>query len=106
MEKLNFTGIGFSVSLKDIDKFEKQNPEKVNVLGYEKCVHVLRLNKTNPHNALDLLLTSNEENHHYCWIKNFSRLVRAQVNKHESAAYFCKRCVNKFTSPEKLEEHI
>ena len=33
--KLNFTGIEFPVSLKDIDKFEKQNPEiKVNVFGY------------------------------------------------------------------------
>ena len=41
--KLNFTGIEFPVSLKDIDKFEKQNPEiKVNVFGYERSVHILR----------------------------------------------------------------
>ena len=38
--------------------------------------------------------------------KSFSALVRAQVTKHTSAAYFCKRCLNKFTTPEKLEEHI
>ena len=61
--KLNFTGIGFPVSLKDIDKFEKQSPEiKVNVFGYEKGVHILRLNKTDPQNAIDLLFISNEEN--------------------------------------------
>ena len=38
--------------------------------------------------------------------KNFSRLVSTQVSKHNGAAYFCKRCLNKFTTPEKLEEHI
>ena len=39
--KLSFTGIEFPVSLKDIGKFEKNNPEvKVNVLGYEKSVHI------------------------------------------------------------------
>ena len=38
--KLNLAGIEFPVSLKDIDKFEKNYPEiKVNVFGYEKRVH-------------------------------------------------------------------
>ena len=105
--KLNFTDIEFPVLLKDIDKFEKQNPEiKVNVFGYKKCVHISRLNKTDPQNAIDLLLISNEENQHYCWIKDFSRLVRAELTKHKATAYFCKRCLNKFASPERLEENI
>ena len=105
--KLNFTGIEFPVSLKDIDKFEKNNPEiKVNVFGYEKSMHILRLNKTDPQNAIDLLFITNEENQHYCWIKNFSRLVSVQESKYNGAAYFCKRYLNKFTSPEKLSEHI
>ena len=72
MDKLNFTGIEFPVSLKDIDKFEKQNPEiKVNVFGYERSVHILRLNKTDPQNAIDFLFITNEKNQHYCWIKAF-----------------------------------
>ena len=105
--KLNFTGIEFPVSLQDIDKFEKNNPEiKVNVFGYERSVHILRLNKTDPQNAIDLLFITKEEKQHYCWIKNFSRLLSAQVSKHNGAAYFCKRCLNKFTAPEKLNEHI
>ena len=69
-------------------------------------MHILRLNKTDPQNAIDFLFITNEENQHYCWIKNFSRLVRAQVTKHKAAAYFCKRCLNKLTSSENLEEHI
>ena len=57
LNKLNFTGIEFPVSLKDIDKFEKQNPEiGVNVFGYDKSVHILRINITDPQNAIDLLL--------------------------------------------------
>ena len=107
MGKLNFTYIEFPVSLKDIDKFEKNNPEiKVNVFEYEKSVHILRVDKTDPQNAIDLLLITNEENQHYCWIKNFSRLVSSQVSKHDHKSYFWKRCLNKFPTPEKLNEHI
>ena len=106
--QLNFTGIEFPVSLKDIDKFENQNPEiRINVFGYDKSVHILRINKKDPQNAIDLLLiTDGEEKEHYCWIKNFSRLLSAQVSKHKSAVYFCKRCLNHFSKPEKLNDHI
>ena len=38
--------------------------------------------------------------------KNFSKLVRSQVTKYEHKAYFCKRCLNHFSTPEKLNEHI
>ena len=66
----------------------------------------MRLNKTDPQNAIDLLFITNEEKQHYCWIKNFSRLLSAQVSKHNGAVYFCKRCLNHFSTPEKLNEHI
>ena len=66
----------------------------------------MRINKTDPQNAIDLLFITNEEKQHYCWIKNFSKLVRSQVTKHEHKAYFCKRCLNHFSTPEKLNEHI
>ena len=106
--QLNFTGIEFPVSLKDIDKFEKQNPEiRVNVFGYDKSVHILRINKTDPQNAIDLLLiTDGKEKQHYCWIKSFSKLLSSQVSKHNGAIYFCKRCLNHFSKPEKLNDHI
>ena len=78
----------------------------INIFGYERSVYILRLTKTDPQNAIDFLFITNEENQHYCWIQNFSRLVSAQVSKRNGAAYFCKRCLNKFKTPEKLEEHI
>ena len=93
--------------MKVIDKFEKNNPEiKVNVFGYDKSVHILRINKTYPQNAIDLLFFTNKEKKHYCWIKSFSRLVRAQVTKYKNKAYFCKRCLNHFSTPEMLNKHI
>ena len=105
--QLNFTGIEFPVSLKDIDKFENQNPEiRINVFGYDKSVHILRTNKTNPQNAIDLLLITNDEKQHYCWIKNFSRLVGSQVTKHNGKVYFCKRCMRHFSSLERLNNHL
>ena len=105
--KLNFTGIEFPVSLKDIDKFEKQNPGiGVNVFGYEKSVLILRMNRTDPQKAIDLLYITNEENQHYCWVKNFSRLVRAQVTKSTRKYYFCKSCYKNFSSTERLNNHL
>ena len=67
----------------------------------------MRINKTDPQNAIDLLLiTDGKEKQHYCWIKSFSRLLSAQVSKHDGVIYFCKRCLNHFSKPEKLNEHI
>ena len=104
--KLNFTDIEFPVSLKDMDKFEKNNPDmKVNVFGYERSVQILRLDKTDPQNAIDLLFITNEENPHYCWIKNFSRLVSSQVSK-QSRIIFLQKMFEQIYSARKLEEHI
>ena len=45
-EKFNWKGIEFPFSLKQIDKFEKQNPFAVNVFGIEgEKVYPLRINK-------------------------------------------------------------
>lgn len=42
---------------------------------------------------------------HYCWIKNLNALVRAQITKHKSNTPICDRCLNHFTTNEKLEKH-
>ena len=44
-EKFDWTGIEFPVSLKQIDKFENNNPYAINVLGYEGVVYPLRISK-------------------------------------------------------------
>ena len=53
-----------------------------------------------------MIFITNEEYQHFFWIKSFTRLVSAKVSKHDHKSNFCKRFLNKFTTPEKLEEHI
>ena len=106
LDELNFKGIKFPVSLKDIDKFEKQNPQSINVYGYEKEVYVLRTSKKDPQNAIDLLLMTEGRKKHYCWIKNLSALLNKQVSVNNKKKYFCKLCMISFTSEEKLNDHI
>ena len=80
---LNMERICYPVSLKDINKFEKQNPTiSITVLGYEgKGVYPLR-NSTNmdtDYNII-LMLIEKEGVKHYCLIKNLSRLLSLQVS--------------------------
>ena len=100
-------GIEYPVSLKDINKFEEQNPTiSIEVLGYnEKRVYPLRNSKyvyKREHN-IDLILIKEEKEEeekeeeekeeeekeegvsHYCLIKDddaFSRLLLSQISKH------------------------
>ena len=94
--------------MKDIDKFEKQNPHyAINVFGYEEVgVYPLRISKKQKGCLINLLLISEGENNHYCWIKNMSRLLASEVSKHKSKMYFCPRCYNAFQSETSLEKHI
>ena len=65
----------FPVTLRDIAKFEKQNPYAINVYGYESGVNVLRISKRRDVTVINLLLLYNSETNHYCWIKNLSRII-------------------------------
>ena len=109
---LNMEGIEYPVSLKDIKRFEKQNPDiSVSVLGYSKDEKIYPLRRSKhamknkrKHNII-LLLIKDEDNSHYCLVKNESALLSSQVNKHKGKLYFCLNCLNGFDTPEKLEKH-
>ena len=108
---LNFKGIDFSVKLKDITKFENQNPDLpgINVFSvndYNK-ICPLRLNQKDPQKSIDLFLFSKDEKFDYSLIKNFSRLVRSQITSHSSnKLHICKKCLTHFTKLHLLEKHI
>ena len=107
---LNMEGITYPVSLKDIKRFEKQNPDiSISVLGYskEERIYPLRISKKEKERKYNivLLLIKNEDNTHYCLVKNLSALLSSQVNKHKSKLYFCLNCLNGYDDPEKLEKH-
>ena len=107
-EKFDWTGIEFPVSLKQIDKFEKQNNYAINVFGYEGVVYPLRISKKNEQHCeqvINLLLIANKETNHFCWIKNMSRLLSKQKSNHNGKIHFCYRCLNSFHSEKSLDKH-
>ena len=106
-EKFNWSGIEFPVSLKQIDKFEKQNNLAVNVFGIESAkVYLLRISEARDKVLIDLLLISNGNTNQYCWVKNKSRLLSSEVSKHKSVRFFCDGCINHFPNKPALEKHL
>ena len=101
-------GICYPVSLKDLNKFEKQNPTiSITVLGYEgKSVYPLRNsdNTDREHNIILMLIE--ERVKHYCLIKDLSRLLSSQATKGKRKEYFCMRCLNPFGCQEALNRHL
>ena len=106
---LNMEGIEYPVSLKDIDKFENQNPSiSITVLGYEgKWVYPLRnSNNTNREHNVILILIEEKGVSHYCLVKNLSRLLSSQVSNHKEKHHFCLRCLNSFWTHKSLNKHL
>ena len=105
---LNMEGIGYPVSLKDIDKFERQNSNiSITVFGYEeKSVYPLRnSNNTDREHKITLMLIEQDEVKHYCLVKDLSRLLSSQISKYKVKKYFCDRCLNPFNNQEALNKH-
>ena len=113
MEKedtLNMKGIEYPVNLKDIDRFEKQNPEiSITVLGFNEKdkvypLHVSEYIYNRKHNII-LLLIERDGVKHYCLVKNPSRLLSRQISVHKGGTHICFRCLNPFWSHKSLEKH-
>ena len=66
----------------------------------------MRLNQKDTHETIDLFLSTKDENHRCCLIKNFSRLVRSQITSDTtSKLHICKKCLTHFTKLELFEKH-
>ena len=84
-------GIEYPVSLKDVDKFENQNPTiSITVFGYkEKGVHPLRnSDNMDREHKIRLMLIEKDGAQHYCLVENVSRLLSSQVSKHNGKNIF------------------
>ena len=106
-DQINMDGIEFPVSLKSIDKVEKQNPSiSINVFGYEDCIYPLRVSKVVDKTTINLLLISDGEKQHYCLIENMSRLLSSQTSNQQHTSHYCMKCLNPFKTQEALSKHI
>ena len=105
--KLNWEGIVFPTPLEQISRFERQNPYYINVYGWDgERVYPLRIGKKDKDKqCINLLLLSNKETSHYCWIKNMSALTASQYNKHKGKRFVCDYCCNSFQREESLQKH-
>ena len=106
-EKLNWQGLEFPVEVDKIEIFEENNPGYgVNVFGYKETeeVYPIRVSE-NGKKKINLLMISNEETNHYCWVKNMSRLLNSQVTKSKNQRFFCDRCLCSFYKQSSLDKH-
>lgn len=113
----NWTGIQFPVKISDISKFETNNIDiSVNVYGLEKInkkdnwvyevVGPLYYTQTRKNNHVNLLLIDNDRGaQHYCWIKDFSRLLCGQITQRNGVKYFCDACLCYFRTKTHLLQH-
>ncbi|XP_066595461.1 uncharacterized protein [Prorops nasuta] len=103
---LNFEGLEFPISIKDIPKFEKLNKISINVFVTEKKkILPTHLTKEEQIKHFNLLYISNDYNYHYCLIKNLSYLLSNQCSRDKHTKYFCNRCMHYFSSNDKLIQH-
>ena len=108
---LNTKGITFPIGIKDINKFEKLNPDLPGInIFYEDDKMVIRPFRTTDKdckNTIDLFLIEKDGKPHYTLIKNFNRLIKSQKTKSKNGEIFiCKRCFSHYTKPELLDKHI
>ena len=108
---LNFKQINFPVKVKDITKFENNNPDLpgINVFSINdnNKIYPLRVNQKDCQKSIDLFLFSEDGKQHYSLIKNFSRLVRSQITKDTTRKlHICKKGLYHYTKEDLLEKHI
>jgi len=106
--KLNWEGIEFPVAVDEnvTKKFERNNGVGINIFGYEsgKGVFPLILSEHSG-TVIDLLLISEGEKKHYCWIKNFNKLLAVHTEKSTNSMHYCRRCLTGYKKVESLNKH-
>ena len=107
---LNISGLTFPLAVKDVPKFEKQNPLiSVNVLcsGDEGGYVLLHVSKERDHlHHVNLFLIEGaDESKHYVWVKNLSRLVAGRTKTH-CPAFVCNHRLHPFRTKDVHDRHV
>ena len=105
LEKLDYSGIEFPVTVKQYNKIENQNEININVFGYEnKQPYPIFVSKEKYDRQMNLLLITEDKNKHYVLIKDFNRFMYNQT-KHKERKHFCMHCLQCFSSESVLNNH-
>ena len=102
---LDYEEIKFPVSKTDYCKIERQNNLCINVFCYENgLTYRVYVSNQKFRDCMDLLLISHENKSHYVYNKDFDRFM-CDKTKNKSKKYFCKCCLQCFSSEKVLIEH-
>ena len=105
IEKLDYSGIEFPITIKQINKIEKKNSIRINVFGYEeKQPYPIYISDEKYEDHMELLLITKDENKHYVLIKDFNKSMYQQT-KHKERKHFCMHCLQCFSSERVLNNH-
>ena len=105
INKLDYSGIEFPVTIKQYNKIEKQNEININVFGYEnKQPYPIFVSKEKYEDCINLLLITEEKNKHYVLIKDFNNFMYNKT-KHKERKHFCMHCLQCFSSERVLSDH-
>ena len=104
-DDLDWTGINFPVSTKDISKFELRNRIGVNVLALDgKMPYICR--KGGDYNRVaNLMIIEDDDEKHYVAIKSLGRLLFKVNSKHNPTEHFCTNCLHGFSDIQSRDDH-
>ena len=106
VEKLDYSNIEFPVTVKQINKIEKQNNIRINLFGYEeKQKFPIYISQEKYQDHMELLLINKDKKNHYVLIKNFNKFMFDQT-KHNCKKYFCMYCLQCFSREDVLADHV
>ena len=105
IDKLDYSGIEFPITIKQINKIEKKNNIRINVFCYEeKLPYPIYISEEKFEDHIELLLITKDENQHYVLIKDFNKFMYQQT-KHKERKHFCMHCLQCFSSERVLNNH-
>ena len=102
---LDYNWFDFPVREKDFSKIETKNNICINVHCYEnRLTFPIYISDQEFENSMDLLLATDKNKSHYVHVKDFDRFM-FQKTKNKNKNYFCKSCLQCFSSKNVLTEH-
>ena len=104
IQNLDYQGIEFPVTIKQINKIEKQYIININVFGYDgKQKYPIYVSKEKCEDCMNLLLITENENKHYVLIKDLKFMFNQ--TKHKERKHLCMHCLQCFSSEQVLTNH-
>ena len=108
---IKWDGVGFPASNDDIDTFERINENTISVNVYvldnNDKIRPDRITKiAKPFCHVNLLRLEQNNKSHYVLIKEYSRLMGSQTNKHCNKLFHCIHCQKGFQQEKLLNAHV